>query len=318
MVLSVVIVNHNTKAFLENCLSSLLNTMPLVDYEVLVVNNTPSDGSSQMVAERFSHVRFVDNQNPQGFAQNTNMGMKLTNGRFVWLLNPDTLVQPGTCETLLGFMAKHPRAGMVGPRYLNANGSIEPLSCCRFPSLATDFLQDLFVSQIFRHYSFLAGPLYPQVWKDLPFPVDSLVGASILVRRQVIDQVGYLDESFFMFLEETDWCWRVRQAGWEIWHIPQSVIVHFGSGSADGNIGRIKVLYVRSRLQYYLKHFGYTQALLAWISMTIGLTLRVIASSVIGWVSRSRHQQALQKRSQWISPLKWLLAAGPSYINSVE
>lgn len=306
MDLSIIIVNHNTKAFLENCLKSLLETMPLVDYEILVINNTPTDGSSELVAERFAGVRIVNNEKQQGFAQNNNVGIKLTSGRFVWLLNPDTIVKLGTCETLMDFLARHPKIAMVGPRYLNADGNIEPLSCSRFPNLATDLLQNLFIAQVFRHYTFLAGPLYPQVWRDIPFQVDSLVGASIMIRREVIDQVGYLDERFFMFLEETDWCWRVRQSGWEIWQVPQAVIIHFGSGSANGNTGWLKVMYVRSYIQYYIKHYGRVKAVIARILLIIGLILRVLAWSAVGILSLANRQKASRKLEQWVPPLIWL------------
>ncbi len=314
MDLSIIIVNHNTKEFLGHCLDSLFKTMPPVDFEILVVNNTPTDGSSQMIAERFASVRVVDSGKPQGFAQNTNLGITLTTGRLIWLLNPDTLIKPGACEILMDFLARHPYAAMVGPRHLNTNGSIEPLSCSRFPSLRTDFLQNFFIAQIFQHNSFLAGPLYPQVWSAVPFLVDTLVGASILVRREIIEKVGYLDERFFMFLEETDWCWRVHRSDWEIWHIPQAVIVHFGSGSAGGNSGWHKVMYVQSYLQFYLKHYGRSITFLARTFLISGLILRVLAWATLSVVSPANRRKAFRKLKQWVPPLEWLVTGKVSKI----
>lgn len=305
--LSVIIVNHHTKVFLENCLDSLIRTMPAVKYEILLINNTPLDGSSEMVAEKFPMIRVIENPECLGYARNNNIGLKNTGGKYVWLLNPDTEIKPDACRIMLDFLEEHQDVAMVGPRYLNPDNTIQPLSCNRFPGLFNDFLQFFFISQMFPRNRLLSGLLYPQIWDNMPFQVDALVGASIIFRREIIEKAGSLDESFYMFFEETDWCFRLRKAGWKIWLVPQAEIIHFGSGSANGNLGRSRIIYYQSYLHYYRKHHGKIKTLIAKILLFCGLLMRVIYWFIYDKLPFTDSRKRNEKYIQWKTPFKWLI-----------
>lgn len=307
MDLSILIVNHHTKSLLKDCLTSLIETMPAVEYEIIVVNNTPEDGCSEMLAEIFPAVRVWNNAETRGFAWNNNRALQLSSGRLIWMLNPDTIIKPGACQKMLDFLESHPQAGLVGPRSLNAEGGVDIYACSRFPGLWVDFISIFALSRFCLRFPAIKGPLYPQVLQDQPFQSDKIIGASILFRREVIEQAGFLDEQFFMYFEETDWCFRVRKAGWEIWQVPEAVIVHIYGGSAGGENARLMLHYVKSQQQYYRKNLGAFQAVLVRLIMIAGLSLRLVKWNLVKIIAPGRKTRANEEISKWTPPLRWLL-----------
>jgi GT2 family glycosyltransferase len=263
MLLSVIVVSWNTRDLLAAALASLkvelLRLSPdLSDVEVFVVDNNSADGSAAMVASDHPWVKLTANADNRGFAAGNNQALAHATGRFVLLLNPDTEVKIGSIETLIKFFDSHPRAGVVAPQLLNTDGSIQR-SCRAFPTFAGMLFELIGLSRLFppgstfgakfRHYKMLD-------WNhDDERQVDQPEGACLMIKREVLDQVGTLDEGFFMLFEEVDWCFRVKAAGWEIWFTPASQIVHHYGQS----IKQVKVSMIlsshRGLYRFWRKHY---------------------------------------------------------------
>jgi N-acetylglucosaminyl-diphospho-decaprenol L-rhamnosyltransferase len=232
----VVIVSYNTVALLRACLASLRGCrLPL---RVVVVDNGSPDGSAAMVRTEFPEVELREPGTNLGFAGGNNDGLaQLATGTgglppYVLLLNPDTVVHAGAIETLVNFLEQHPRVGLVGPRLLNPDGTLQA-AAFRFPTLSMVAL-DLFPPGELlpgRLYGSWWHGRYPQEGGTTPFAIDHPLGACMLVRRAVLEQVGALDARYFMYSEEVEWCWRIRRAGWAIWQVPTAQVTHVGGAS---------------------------------------------------------------------------------------
>lgn len=253
--LAVIIVSFNTRDLLHACLASLADcTLPL---SIIVVDNASFDGSVQMVRESFPTVAVIETGCNLGFAAANNLGMQqAAEADYLLLLNPDTVVHPGAIEQLVAFLDAHPRVGMVSPRLRNPDGSLQR-AAFRFPTL----LMSIF--EVFPPGAALPGRFYnswwhgryPQEAADAPFPIDHPLGACMLVRRAVLAHVGGFDERYFMYSEEVEWCWRIRQAHWAIWQLPTAWVTHVGGGATRQFRRRMLVELHRSRIQFFHQHY---------------------------------------------------------------
>ncbi len=261
--IGVVIVSYNTSALLEACLRSLRDcTLPL---HIVVVDNASRDDSVTLVQSQFPEVHLHALDYNPGFAGGTNIGLRslgfdqnsATNSPpFALLLNPDTVVHAHALEQMIAFMQDHPRVGLVGPRLLNPDSSLQR-AAFRFPTLIMSLLE------VFPPGEALPGRLYDSWWHgrypqesgDEPFPVDHILGACMLARRETIDAVGLLDEDYFMYSEEIDWCWRIRHDGWAIWTIPNARITHVGGASTQQFRYRMFVELHRSRIRFFQRYY---------------------------------------------------------------
>jgi len=263
--LSIIIVNWNTKDLLIQCLGSIDQMVQGVEREIFVVDNGSMDGSGQAVRERFSKVTLIQNQMNLGFAKAMNQGLRLSKGKYLLLLNPDIQVKEGAIKRLISFMDTHSDAGVVGGQLLNSDGSKQN-SIANFPSLATELLNKSLLRRLFPKAFPGKERNYPE-----PIEVDSVIGACMMVRREAMEQVGLLDEDYFLFLEETDWCYQMRKAGWKIYHIPQAEIYHFQGKSAEKEKKKARIEYFRSRYHFFKKNKGNLQ----WFILLIGLVMRL-------------------------------------------
>ena len=263
--LSIIIVNWNTKDLLIQCLKSLEQTLQRLKMEVFVVDNGSVDGSVKSVREKFPGAIIIQNPMNLGFAKANNQAVSLSNGKYTLLLNPDTQEKEGAIETLRAFMDNHPEAGAAGAQLLNSDGSKQN-SIANFPSLATELLNKSLLRWLFPK-------TFPGKERNIsePIEVDSIIGACMMVRREAMEQVGLLDEDYFLFLEETDWCYRMKKAGWKVYHVPQAEVYHFQGKSAEKDKKRAKVEYYRSRYQFFKKNRGSWQ----WSVLLIGLLIKL-------------------------------------------
>jgi GT2 family glycosyltransferase len=270
MDLSIIIVNWNTKDLLVQCLESVYQTIKEIEMEVIVVDNGSTDGSIAAAAERFPEVKFIQNQMNLGFARANNQAFSLSRGRYLLLLNPDTIVKNGATEGLISFMDAHPEAGVAGPQLLNSDGSKQN-SIANFPSLATELFNKSLLRRLFPKR-------FPGKERDYtePLEVDSVIGACMIVRREVIEPVGLLDEDYFLFLEETDWCYRIKRAGWKIYHLPQVEISHFQGKGVETEKKKAKVEYYRSLHHFFKKNRGNLQ----WFVLLIGSVIKLMVELV--------------------------------------
>ncbi len=275
-ILSIVIVNWNTCDLLAQCLESIgsdpalvtdghrdppvgrssLSTAPhTLGTEIWVVDNASTDGSPQMVRERFPWVHLIENRENVGFAAANNQAIRRSEGRYVLLLNSDAEVQPGALEALVAFMDSQPRAGASGARLLNADGTLQP-SCHPMLTPGREFWRLLFLERLWPRAT------YPMRRWDLeaPRPVEVIKGACLLLRREALDQVGLLDEGYFMYTEEVDLCYRLAQAGWQLWWVPRAEVIHHEAQSSRQAAERMYLQLYRSKVQFYRKFGGARRA----------------------------------------------------------
>ena len=265
MDLSIIIVNWNTKDLLLQCLKSVYKAVKEMETEVIVIDNGSQDGSRIEVTGTFPAVQLIENSKNLGFAKAANQGLRKASGRYALLLNPDAQVKEGAIDRMCSFMDAHPEAGVVGTQLLNADGSKQN-SIANFPSLATELLNKSLLRRLFPDR-------FPGKERDYPEPVevDSVIGAGMMVRRDTMEQVGLLDEGYFLFLEETDWCYRMKKTGWKIYHVPRAEIYHFQGKSAEREKNRARVEYYRSRYHFFKKNRGSLQ----WSILLMGLIARL-------------------------------------------
>lgn len=248
--LSVVIVSYNVRTLLARCLASLA-AQPHPPAEVIVVDNASTDDSVEAVRKQFSQVRLIENAENRGFAAASNQGLRTAQGRFLCLLNPDTELFPGALDALAAFLDASPNVGVVGPTLLYPDGRYQH-AAFRFPTLAMALI-DFFPLNHRLLNSRLYGR-YPIAMHEKAFAMDFPLGACMMVRREICDEIGLLDEQFFMYCEEVDWCRRTKQAGWEIMHVPEARVVHHEGQSTRQASGRMFVELHRSRFKLFAKH----------------------------------------------------------------
>ena len=265
MDVSIVIVNWNTKNLLLQCLEAVYQTAGAVETEVYVVDNGSADGSGTAVKERFPGVTLIENQINLGFAKANNQALSLSKGDYLLLLNPDTRVEAEAIERLFSFMKGRSEAGAAGPQLLHSDGTKQN-SIANFPSLATELLNKRFLRWLFPK----KFPGKERVYRE-PLEVDSVIGACMMVRRDAMEQVGLLDEDYFLFLEETDWCYRLKKAGWKIYHVPQAEVYHFQGKGVGMEKKRARIEYYRSRALFFKKNRGNLQ----WLVLLIGSMVRL-------------------------------------------
>jgi GT2 family glycosyltransferase len=289
MNLSIIIVSWNTQLLLAQCLASIQSaTHPktLADLEIFVVDNASSDGSADMVRQHFPSVRLIESPENLGFARGNNLAIRQSTGRYVLLLNPDTELLPGALEGLLEFMETRPDAGAAGSCLLNPDGTLQ-YSCSPAPTLMREFWRLLHLDALYPY-----GSYWMNTWSSsAPREVDNVQGASLIVRRSILDQIGVLDEGYFMYTEEVDLCYRIRQAGWHIFWVPSSHVTHYGGQSTQQVSAEMFLHLYRSKILYFRKHHGMlATAIYKLILMMTGL-IRLLLSPLSRLEASSNRQQ---------------------------
>jgi GT2 family glycosyltransferase len=249
---SAVIVSFNTAPLLERAIQSLNRSRRQVDgVEIIVIDNASDDGSPQLVRDRFPDVRLVRLTRNVGFAAGTNMGLRMARGEQLLLLNPDAELLHDALPRLSSFLDDHPWVAAVGPRLIYPDGSPQD-SAFRFPSLRQVFL-DFFPIHPRLARSHWNGRYAPS---QEPFAIDHPLGACMLIARSAVDDIGLLDEGFFMYCEEIDWCMRAWERGWEIYHHPGAIAVHHSGKSTEQRSRAMFEQLQTSRARLYEKHYG--------------------------------------------------------------
>jgi hypothetical protein len=253
--LSICIVNWNIRTDLEQALASVLNAGPGLGLQVVVVDNASRDGSAEMVRRRFPGVTLIESGENLGFARGYNRAAAESAGRHLLMLNPDTLVHPGALQSLVAFMDAHPRAGAVGPRLLNSNGSLQ-YSCRRFPTPRAALLRNTLLGRLIGRDRFTRAYLMADWDHRTPREVDWISGAAMCIRRQAWQEVGGFDEDYFMYAEDMDWCLRAHRLGWRIHYLPEAVITHRIGRSSDQRPLAMVAQFHRSMARFYRKHYA--------------------------------------------------------------
>ncbi len=275
--LSIVIISWNVREILRRCLDSIQESLKgekgqglLV--ETIVFDNGSTDGSADMVREDFPRVHLMESEVNLGFTKGNNLAIGQSEGRYILLLNPDTEVVGDALGTMVTYMEAHPRVGALGPQLLNPDGTTQS-SRRRFPTLATAFLESTVLepwfqgSRILKRYYLLDRP------DDEIQPVDWAVGAALLIRREALHQVGPLDEEFFMYSEELDWCYRLKAQGWEVVYLPTAQVVHQEGRSSEQVLPARHIHFQRSKVLFFKRYYGWRGEVLRWFILSTYLYL---------------------------------------------
>jgi hypothetical protein len=278
MTLSVIIVNYNVRQFLENALASIFRALEGIDGEVFVVDNASADGSPEMVKTKFPSVCLIESGDNAGFAHANNVALRRASGEYILLINPDTVVQEDTFRVMLRFFADVPDAGIAGCKILNPDGSFQ-LPCRRsFPTPWVAFTKIFGLSALFPKSRFFGRYNLTYLDEDETYPVQALGGAFMMVRREAYERVGGLDESFFMYGEDLDWCYRIGRAGFGVYYVHSTKIIHFkGESTKRSDIDEIKLFYQAMQL-FVRKHFNRSRIVVFFLSL--GIVIRGAAASL--------------------------------------
>lgn len=307
--LSICIVSWNVKELLRDCLASIRAARPELRYEVLVVDNGSRDGSTAMVKEEFTEVAVIRNRINRGFAAACNQAIRDSRGRYLVLLNPDTRVREGALEEMVGFLDRHPDAGGGGPKLVNPDGTLQP-SVRAFPNFKSSLQQFTILGDI----GLFRRSRREYLKKDFDYEqaavIDQPMGAALFLRRGALEEVGLLDETFFLYFEEVDLCRRLSGAGWNLWYNPRAVIVHAGGRSTAQATAQAFFRLQESQFRYFTKHFGSIATTrfklffkplfllgLYWSIIRDGLA--VVAGSLSRSSPRARERRRRRLRRRW-------------------
>lgn len=263
--LSIVIVNYNSADFLEQCLNSVYQERNAVQFETFVVDNNSFDNSCRRINEMFPQVNLIMNKDNLGFARANNQAIGRSRGRYILLLNPDAILKPEALGRMIQFMDRNPEAGAAGARLLNPDGTVQ-LSCRHLPSFRTalfnrySMLTRLFPRNRFSRKYLMTGWNHNSVRE-----IDWVSGACLIIRREALNEVGLLDERFFMYAEDVDWCYRAKQKGWKVYFIPQAEAVHYIGQSSQKVEKKTIIERHRSMYLFYKKHYQ-GNFLLSWLT----------------------------------------------------
>jgi len=259
--IAVIIVNWNAREDLRVCLASLYaEPRPRLGYGVWVVDNASGDGSAAMVAAEFSQVHLCANMENLGFSKANNQAIAWTDSRYIFLLNSDAAIHPGALDALMAYADSHPSAGILGPKVLNPDGTLQ-YSCRRFPSLGAGFFRNTYLGRLFPNNSFARDYLMTNFDHASDTLVDWVSGCAMLIRRETINQIGALDERFYMYCEDVDLCQRAWDSGQEVAYVPEAVVTHAIGRSSDKNADKMIWEFHRSWYEYDLKRHPKSSAL---------------------------------------------------------
>lgn len=295
--LSIIIVNWNVRELLRACLTSIDRGRGDLDLEVIVVDSASSDGSVAMVTADFPWVDLLACEENVGFPKGNNLGIAQANGRYILLLNPDTVVLDQALTTMLAYLQDHPDVGLVGAQLLNGDGSAQS-SRRRFPTLATAFfestwLEPLAPTRLLIHY----------YARDLPddqiADVDWITGACMMAPRTAVEAVGGMDEAYFMYSEELDWCRRFKNAGWRVVYLPIAQIIHYEGKSSEQAVVARHINFQQAKLRYFRKYHSRLAASLLRLFLLCNYLWQLILEGVKGVLGHKRPLRRQRVRAYW-------------------
>ncbi|MGC8861395.1 MAG: glycosyltransferase family 2 protein [Armatimonadota bacterium] len=293
-VVSILIVNWNTRDLLIDCLRSIAENATDVPCEVIVFDNASSDGSAEAVRERFPDVKLITSEANLGFAAGNNRALAKSSGEFVMFLNPDTIVPPGAIRRMVEFLNEHEEVGFVGPRLVGANGKTQISSFGMFPSPLEAAAHAIRIWRVAprSHLASRFSPT-PDAGESWVY-TQHLLGACVMARRAALDEIGGMDEGFFLFLEETDLFYRAALSGWKVVYLPEVCVVHYGEQSMQDILHRTGGLYIRSYNRFCRKHgMGTASRMIANVFLVLGIFAEVL-TGIVKWRSPRRAWNCLK------------------------
>jgi len=292
MDISIVIVNMNTKGDLRNCLLSVFKSLEKseLDFEIFIVDNNSSDGSQEMVRKEFPLVVLIENKENLGFSRANNRAIRIAKGDYILLLNPDTVIAPKSLDLMVDFMKKNQRVGALGPELIGVDGGVQPsagkadtvftifLRFC-LPRILTRKIKEILVKNTFRNFRKLLGSQVDSYFSladiEAPVEIDLISGACFLINKEIIKEIGLLDERFFLYSEDADLCVRIRKKGWKVIYFPKVKVIHYGGTTTGGEFKPFTLCYgAESAYYYFKKHYSKADSFIVRILLSFALAVR--------------------------------------------
>ncbi|OPA76072.1 glycosyl transferase family 2 [Paenibacillus selenitireducens] len=280
MDLSIIILNYNTRQLTLDCLQSVYSSITKFSYEVIIIDNHSKDDSVQHFQQQYPMATLIANEDNVGFSRANNQGIRIAQGRYILLLNSDTIVEPDTLDIMIRFMDEQPNVGASGCKVVLPDGSLDKACRRGFPTPSASFYYAFGFSKLFPNNPRFNQYQLGYLSSDESYPIDCLVGAFMLVRREAIDQVGMLDEEFFMYGEDIDWCYRIKEAGWQIYYYAETKITHYKGASSRRKPYKIIYEFHRAMYLFHRKHYRKKYAILTNGLVYIGIFVKFMMSLV--------------------------------------
>ncbi len=255
MDLSIIIVNYNTRELLHTALETIRKNPPATAYEIFVVDNASTDGSKEYLKETANGINIILNEQNIGYSAANNIAIRKSKGRYILLLNPDTEVLEGTLTKCITFMDTQPEIGILGCKVMLPDGQLD-LACRRgFPNIKNAFFKFTGLANMFPKSKYFAGYNLTYLDENESYPVDSVVGAFMMLRQETIAEIGLLDETFFMYGEDIDWCYRAKESRWTVYYYAEAEIIHHKRASSKSS-RKALIAFYQSMTLFYKKHYA--------------------------------------------------------------
>lgn len=294
--LSIIIVSWNVAGELAACLDSIL-AVDAPHIEIIVVDSASSDNTVTMLQERYPQVKLVAQTENLGFVRCNNIGLRMAQGRYLMLLNPDTEAVGDALAQMVTYMDAHPEVGIAGPHTLNTDRTTQSTRR-RFPTLAIAFFESTWL-QPYAPKSMLDSYYVNDQPDNGIFEVDWVQGSALMARRSVYEQIGGLDEGYFMFSEEMDWCHRAKDAGWRVVYVGTAEIIHHGGKSTDQVIARRHIYFQESKLRYFRKFHGSLAANVLRLFLLVSYVWQIALESVKALLGHKRDMRRERVKQYW-------------------
>ena len=304
MILSIIIINWNTRDYLLNCIDSIFENfigVPQTQFEILVVDNASTDGSVDAVRKKFSNINVLQMQTNLGFAKANNTAARRAKGDFLLFINPDTIIFPSSISILVDFLSTHHSTGAVGPRILNPDRSIQ-ISIWPKPTLLREFWRLFHLDRLYPVSQYPKSKILSKV----PQPVDVMMGAFFIIRRSLFEELDGFDEQFFIYSEEIDLFVRMADLNWSLYFVPDAIVIHYKGKSTRQVSEEMFIELYRNKLRYIKKHFGDLQFLLYKQLLLIVSITRLIPGYLFSKFPIINNQNYIDLYSKYLHLFKYL------------
>jgi len=304
---SIIVVAWNVRKLLYDCLKSVYDQTEGVDFEVIYVDNASEDGSVDMVKSEFPQVKIIENSQNEGFIKANNQAIQIAQGRYVLLLNSDTIVLDNAIEKIVKFADAHPEAGVVGCKVLNPDGTLQR-NCFMYPSVLNMFLFATHLYKIFPKSRFFGRER--MTWWDFDYvsEVETICGSCSLVQKKAVEQVGLMDEAYFVYGDDPDWCYRFKKNGWKIMFTPEPRIIHYGGQTTKRLPDKFLLQLYGAKLIFIKKHKSKPAFFLARLLTALFFLLRVPYWLIVEIFSGSKKKQPIAATKIYLKGALYCLA----------
>ncbi len=303
---SIIIVNWNTKDLLLNCIESLYNETHNATMEIIVVDNGSKDGSPVAVKSKYPQIKIICNNENLGFAKANNIGIAESVGRFVCLVNSDIKALDEVVDRLVEYMDQHTEIGAIGPKTVNDDMSIR-VNTRRFPTLWNTICETFFLTEIFPNNKLFRGRTMTWFSHEETMNVDVLSGCFLMVRREVVEKVGTLDDRFFIYGEDTDWCKRMHINNWQVVFFAETKAIHYAGASSSAAPIRFLIELTKADLQYWKKHHNIFKYSLYQLIMLIHFLIRAFGWLMSSLIKSSNREVSRAKYKSYVARMNWLI-----------